>query len=559
MNAPTDLEIAQRVTMDSIGDVAARLGIDEADVDPYGKYKAKIALSVIDEAKAAEGKLILVTAMTPTPAGEGKTTTSVGLCDGLNRIGKRAVAVLREPSLGPCFGMKGGATGGGRSQVVPMEDINLHFMGDFKAVETANNLLASLIDNELRLSSNGAMDIDPRSVTWKRVMDMNARALRNIITGLGGKAGGVPRETGFNITAASEIMAILCLSRDLMDLKEKLGNIFVGRSYDGRAVYARDIKANGPLAVILKEAIKPNLVQTLEKNAAVIHGGPFANIAQGTNSILATRMGLTLGDYAVTEAGFGADLGAEKFFNIKCLYGGFKPRAVVIVATVRALKHHGGAALADLERTNVAGVRAGFVNLAKHIDNVAGFGVPSVVAINRFTADTDEEIKAVRELCADKGVRAEVNDSWTHGGEGAATLAELVAETADGFEGEFKPTYDWDSGVEEKIDAVARKIYGAGSVILTPKASAALRKVKQLGLDRLPICIAKTQYSFSDNPKRIGRPEGFELAVSDIEIAAGAGFLIPVTGNIVRMPGLPKSPAARHMDIDADGNITGLI
>ena len=559
MSALTDLDIAQGVTMDPIGEVAARLGIDESNIDLYGKYKAKIDLSVIDEKKAAEGKLILVTAMTPTPAGEGKTTTSVGLCDGLNRIGKKAVVVLREPSLGPCFGMKGGATGGGRSQVVPMEDINLHFMGDFKAVETANNLLAALIDNELRLSGKGSRDIDPRSVTWKRVMDMNARALRNIITGLGGKTGGVARETGFNITAASEIMAILCLSSDLMDLKEKLGNIYVGQSYDGRAVYARDIQANGSLTVILKEAIMPNLVQTIEKNAAVIHGGPFANIAQGTNSILGTRMGLSLGDYAVTEAGFGADLGAEKFFNIKCRYGGFKPRAVVIVATLRALKYHGGVSPDDLSATNVSAVRKGFVNLARHIDNVAQFGVPAVVAINRFTSDTDDEIKVVRQLCADKGVMSEINDAWTHGGEGAAALAELVADTADSFDGDFTPTYDWDAGVEDKINAVAKKTYGAGSVSLTPKANNSLRTIKQLGLDRLPICIAKTQYSFSDNPRLIGRPEGFELTVSDIEVAAGAGFLIPVTGNIVRMPGLPGKPAALNMDIDAEGNISGLI
>lgn len=559
MSTPKDLEIAQRVTMDPIGKIAAGLGIDEADVIPYGKYKAKIALSVIDEEKVAGGKLILVTAMTPTPAGEGKTTTSVGLCDGLNHIGKKPVVVLREPSLGPCFGMKGGATGGGRSQVVPMEDINLHFMGDFKAVETANNLLASLIDNELRLAGNGAEDIDPRTVTWKRVMDMNARALRNIITGLGGKTGGVPRETGFNITAASEIMAILCLSRNLMDLKEKLGNIFVGQSYGGRAVHARDIQANGALAVILKEAIMPNLVQTLEKNPAIIHGGPFANIAQGTNSILATRMGLSLGDYVVTEAGFGADLGAEKFFNIKCRYGNLKPNAVVIVATVRALKFHGGVALKDLNATHIEAVRRGFANLARHIDNVAGFGVPAVVAVNRFTTDTDEEIQAIRDLCAEKGVKAEINDAWSRGGEGAAALAQLVADTADGFDGDFTPTYDWNSSVEEKIDTVARKIYRAGSVVLTPKANSRLKLIKQLGLDRLPVCIAKTQYSFSDNPKLTGAPEGFELAVSDIEIAAGAGFLIPVTGNIVRMPGLPRHPAALNMDIDAEGNITGLI
>lgn len=559
MSTSEDLKIAQSVRMEPIGNVAARLGIDEADVTPYGKFKAKIALSVIDESKVAKGKLILVTAMTPTPPGEGKTTTSVGLSDGLNHIGKKSVVVLREPSLGPCFGMKGGATGGGKSQVVPMEDINLHFMGDFKAVETANNLLASLIDNDLRLAGKGADDIDPRTVTWKRVMDMNARELRNIITGLGGKAGGVPRETGFNITAASEIMAILCLSRNLMDLKEKLGNIYVGQSYGDRPVHARDIHANGALAVILKEAIMPNLVQTLEKNPAIIHGGPFANIAQGTNSILATRMGLSLGDYVVTEAGFGADLGAEKFFNIKCRYGDLKPNAVVIVATVRALKFHGGVALKDLGTANTGAIVKGFTNLARHIDNVARFGVPAVVAINRFTTDSDEEIQTVRKLCTDKGVKAEVNDAWAGGGMGAAALAGLVADTADAFDGSFTPTYDWDSSVEEKIEAIARDVYRAGSVVLTPKANSRLKLIKQLGLDNLPVCIAKTQYSFSDNPKLTGAPEGFELAVSDIEIAAGAGFLIPVTGNIVRMPGLPRIPAALNMDIDADGNITGLI
>ena len=559
MNTPTDLEIAQSVTMNRIEDLATSLGIDEANLHLHGKYKAKIHHSVIDEAKAAASKLILVTAMTPTPAGEGKTTTSVGLCDGLNKIGKKAVVVLREPSLGPCFGMKGGAAGGGRSQVVPMEDINLHFMGDFRAVETANNLLAALIDNALRQSGSGPDAIDPQSVTWKRVMDMNDRALRNIITGLGGKTGGVPRESGFDITAASEIMAILCLANNLDDLKEKLGNIFVGQTYGGKAVHARDIKANGALAVILKEAIHPNLVQTLEKNPAIIHGGPFANIAQGTNSIVATRMGLTLGDYVVTEAGFGADLGAEKFFNIKCRYGHLRPRAVVVVATVRALKFHGGLPLKELASPDADAVAKGFVNLARHIDNIALFGVPAVVAINRFSSDTDEEIAMVRQLCADKGVKAELNDAWAHGGDGASALAQLVADTADAFDGDFTPTYDWEAGVEEKIQTVARKIYRAGSVILTAKARSRLRMIKTLGLDQLPVCIAKTQYSFSDNPKLTGCPEGFELAVNDIEIAAGAGFLIPVTGSILRMPGLPKQPAALNMDIDADGNITGLI
>ena len=559
MKTLTDLEIAQSVTMDPIKELAARLGLDTSSIQMYGNHKAKVPLTVIDEEKAAESKLILVTAMTPTPAGEGKTTTSVGLCDGLNEIGKKAAVVLREPSLGPCFGMKGGAAGGGRSQVVPMEDINLHFTGDFRAVEVANNLLAALIDNELRQSGNGANDLDPQSVNWKRVMDMNDRALRNIITGLGGKTGGVPRESGFNITAASEIMAILCLSNNLLDLKEKLGNIYVGQRYGNGAVHARDIRASGAMTVILREAVLPNLVQTLEKNPAIIHGGPFANIAQGTNSIIATRMGLSLADYAVTEAGFGADLGAEKFFNIKCRYGKLRPRAVVIVATVRALKFHGGLPLSELTTPDAAAVAGGFVNLDRHIDNIGQFGVPAVVAINRFPSDTDEEIEQVRKLCAEKGVQAEVNDAWARGGKGAASLAEIVAETADQFDGDFTPTYDWEAGVEEKIYAIARKIYRAGSVVISSKAKSCLRTIKGLGLENLPVCIAKTQYSFSDNPKLTGAPEGFELTVNDIEIAAGAGFLIPVTGTLLRMPGLPSKPAALNMDIDANGTITGLI
>ncbi|MFO7725200.1 MAG: formate--tetrahydrofolate ligase [Oceanipulchritudo sp.] len=555
----TDLEIAQSATINPITELAARLGMDGSTIQMFGNYKAKIPLSVIDEEKAAKSKLILVTAMTPTPAGEGKTTTSVGLCDGLNEIGKNATVVLREPSLGPCFGMKGGAAGGGQSQVVPMEDINLHFTGDFRAVETANNLLAALIDNELHQSGKGPDDIDPQSVTWKRVMDMNDRALRNIISGLGGKAGGIPRETGFNITAASEIMAILCLSSDLMDLKKKLGNIHIGQRYDNGGVQARDIRANGAMAVILKDAVMPNLVQTLEGNPAIIHGGPFANIAQGTNSVIASRMGLSLADYAVTEAGFGADLGAEKFFNIKCRYGNLRPRAVVIVATIRALKFHGGVPLRELTTPDTAAVADGFANLNRHIDNVAQFGVPAVVAINRFGSDSDEEIEQVRKLCAEKGVPAEVNDAWAQGGKGATELAETVARAADQFDGDFTPTYDWEAGVEEKIQAIARKIYRAESVVLGPKARACLHSIKKLGLENLPVCIAKTQYSFSDNPKLTGAPEGFELAVSDIEIAAGAGFLIPVTGSLMRMPALPREPAALNMDVNANGMISGMI
>jgi formate--tetrahydrofolate ligase len=545
--------------MDPIQKVAARLGLDENAFIPYGKYKAKVPLSVIDEDKAARSRLILVTAMTPTPAGEGKTTTSVGLCDGLNAIGRKAAVVLREPSLGPCFGMKGGAAGGGRSQVVPMEDINLHFTGDFRAVETANNLLAALIDNDVRQAGNGSDNIDPRSITWKRVMDMNDRALRDIITGLGGKTGGIPRQSGFNITAASEVMAILCLSNNLQELKEKLGNIYIAQRYDNSPAYARDLRANGAMTVLLKDAMLPNLVQTLERNPAIIHGGPFANIAQGTNTIVGTRMGLSLADYVVTEAGFGADLGAEKFLNIKCRYGRLRPRAVVVVATVRALKFHGGVALKDLTTPDSAAIERGFNNLERHVENMAQFGIPAVVAINRFVSDTDEEISVVKKLCSERGIKAEVNDAWDKGGKGAADLAEVVAAVADSFDGDFTPTYDWEAGVEEKINTVARKIYRAGSVILTPKARACVRLIEQIGLDRLPICIAKTQYSFSDDPSLIGSPEGFEIAVNDIEIAAGAGFLIPVTGSILRMPGLPKVPASFNMDVDAKGNITGLI
>jgi formate--tetrahydrofolate ligase len=545
--------------MDPIQKVAARLGLDENAFIPYGKYKAKVPLSVIDEDKAARSRLILVTAMTPTPAGEGKTTTSVGLCDGLNAIGRKAAVVLREPSLGPCFGMKGGAAGGGRSQVVPMEDINLHFTGDFRAVETANNLLAALIDNDVRQAGNGSDNIDPRSITWKRVMDMNDRALRDIITGLGGKTGGIPRQSGFNITAASEVMAILCLSNNLQELKEKLGNIYIAQRYDNSPAYARDLRANGAMTVLLKDAMLPNLVQTLERNPAIIHGGPFANIAQGTNTIVGTRMGLSLADYVVTEAGFGADLGAEKFLNIKCRYGRLRPRAVVVVATVRALKFHGGVALKDLTTPDSAAIERGFNNLERHVENMAQFGIPAVVAINRFVSDTDEEISVVKKLCSERGIKAEVNDAWDKGGKGAAELAEVVAAVADSFDGDFTPTYDWEAGVEEKINTVARKIYRAGSVILTPKARACVRLIEQIGLDRLPICIAKTQYSFSDDPSLIGSPEGFEIAVNDIEIAAGAGFLIPVTGSILRMPGLPKVPASFNMDVDAKGNITGLI
>ncbi len=553
----SDLEIAQAAKIRHISTIADKIGIDESQLEMYGKYKAKLPLSIIDPEKIKQNKLILVTAMTPTPAGEGKTTTSIGLTEGLNRIGKQALVVLREPSLGPVFGIKGGAAGGGYSQVIPMEDINLHFTGDFSAIEKANNLLAALIDNNLQ-NTKFSLGLDARTISWKRVMDMNDRALRDIVIGLGGKSGGVPRQDGFNITAASEIMAILCLAEGFSDLKEKIGNIYVGDTSDRKAIYARDLKAPGPMAVLLKDAIKPNLVQTLEGNAAIIHGGPFANIAQGTNSVVATKMGLSLSDYVVTEAGFGADLGAEKFLNIKCGYSGLSPEAVVIVATVRALKYHGGLPLADLKNTDLPALKKGLANLEKHIENIQSFGLQPVVAINKFYSDTEEEIKAVHEKCASLGVGSATCEGWEKGGEGMTELAQRVVEAAEASKGRYKPTYDWKSSVEEKITAIATKIYGASSVVFQPKAKLNLKRIERLGLDHLPICMAKTQNSFSDNPKALGRPEGFELVVREIEIAAGAGFLIPITGVMMRMPGLPSVPASEGMDIDESGRIIGL-
>lgn len=554
---PSDLEIAQGVTLKHIKDVAASLQIEEEDLEMYGKYKAKLPLKLIDPQKVAKSNMILVTAMTPTPAGEGKTTVSIGLAEGMNKIGKKTTVVLREPSLGPVFGMKGGAAGGGFSQVVPMEDINLHFTGDFSAIEKANNLLAAMIDNNIQSKTNN-LNIDPRTVEWKRVMDMNDRGLRNIVTGLGGKAGGMLRETGFNITAASEIMAILCLAQDIEDLKEKIGNIYVGDTFQGEAVFARDLKAEGPMAVLLKDAIKPNLVQTLEGNPAILHGGPFANIAQGTNSVIATKMGMSLSDYVVTEAGFGADLGAEKFLDIKCGYAGLSPKAVVLVATIRALKYHGGQKLENLKLPDMAALENGLANLEKHIENMKAFGIPPVVAINRFITDTDQEVEMVIRRCEELGVRVASSEGWEYGGDGTVALAEQVVAAVEDCESRYKPVYDWNWSVQDKVEAIARKIYGASHVEFLPKAKKDLQKIERIGLGNKPVCIAKTQNSFSDDPKGLGRPQNFTLTVREIEIAAGAGFCIPITGNMMRMPGLPAHPAAERMDIDAEGRITGL-
>lgn len=553
----TDLDIAREGTMLPIAQIADKVGLDIDDLELYGKYKAKIPLSKIDEEKIKKAKLILVSAVSPTPAGEGKTTVSIGLTQGINRIGKKSIAVLREPSLGPVFGIKGGATGGGYSQVLPMEDINLHFTGDFSAIEKAHNLLAALIDNNIQ-SKTSTLNIDPRTVLWKRVMDMNDRALRQTIVGLGGTTMGIPRETGFDITAASEIMAILCLSDDIADLKRRLGNIFVGFTFDKQPIYARDLNANGAMTALLKDAIKPNLVQTLENTPAIIHGGPFANIAQGTNTVIATRMGMSLSDYIVTEAGFGFDLGAEKFFDIKCMSAGLRPNAVVLVATIRALKYHGGASLKELKEENLEALSTGLSNLEKHVENIGQFNVPAVVAINQFTDDTEAEIQLIKDKCASLGVTAVLANVWGKGGEGAEDLAREVVAKADGFDEAFTPMYQWDDTVENKIESVAKKVYGAKAIDYTSKAKIDLRKIARLGLDHLPVCIAKTQKSLSDNPKLLGRPKDFVVTVREIEIAAGAGFLIPITGDIMRMPGLPGKPAAENIDIDADGTISGL-
>ncbi len=554
----SDIEIARTVKLQPITQIAQQLDIDAGSLEPYGHYKAKLPLSLIDPERAANSKLILVTAISPTPAGEGKTTMSIGLTQGMNRIGKQTTVVLREPSLGPVFGIKGGATGGGWSQVLPMEDINLHFTGDFAAIEKAHNLLAALIDNNLQSKKSRSLGIDPRTVVWKRAMDMNDRALRNVVVGMGGTGNGVPREAGFVITAASEIMAILCLSENLSDLKQRLGNIFVGFTYDKQPVYARDLNAPGSMAALMKDAIKPNLVQTIEGTPAIIHGGPFANIAQGTNSVIATRMGMSMSDYVVTEAGFGSDLGAEKFLNIKCQAAGLAPKAIVLVATIRALKYHGGADLKNLTTVDLESLERGLANLDKHLENSQKYDVDVVVAINQFTSDSDEEIALVQQHCADRGFNAVVANVWAEGGEGAEELAAVVANKVDSTARTFKPLYDWKQPATEKIETVCREIYGADGVEYSSKASADLKQIKRLGLEELPVCIAKTQKSLSDDPGKIGRPKGFNITVREIEIAAGAGFLIPITGDMMRMPGLPAKPAAEEIDVDDDGNISGL-
>ncbi|MFZ1330871.1 MAG: formate--tetrahydrofolate ligase [Flavobacteriales bacterium] len=559
MAFPSDLEIAQKAQMKPITTIAQSLGVDPDVIEQYGRYKAKLPLNLIDEVKIKKSKLILVTALSPTPAGEGKTTTSIGLVEGLNKVGKKAMAVLREPSLGPVFGMKGGAAGGGYAQVVPMEDINLHFTGDFAAIEKANNLLSALIDNNIQ-SKKRNLEIDPRTIAWKRVIDMNDRALRDIVIGLGGTGNGIPREDGFNITAASEVMAIVCLATGIEDLKKRLGNIFVGnsRAEGKKYVYARDLNAQGAMALLLKDAIKPNLVQTLEGNPAIIHGGPFANIAQGVNSVLATKMGLSLADYVVTEAGFGADLGAEKFFDIKCRAAGLAPSAVVIVATVRALRFHGGADIKEVNNAASDRVKTGLANLGRHIENIGKFGVKAVVAINHFPTDTEEEIDLIKAYCTKQGAEAVLAKGFAEGGEGMKDLAKAVVKVAEAGDSKFKVLYDLELSIKKKIETVAKEIYRADSVNYSDVAETALRRITNLGLEGLPVCIAKTQYSFSDDPKLLAAPTGFEITVNDIEIAAGAGFVVPILGKMMRMPGLPEVPASEHMDIDENGVVTGL-
>lgn len=554
----TDLEIAQQARLLPIAEIAEKLAVPAAELEPYGRYVAKLPLSRIDAERASRSRLVLVTALSPTPGGEGKTTVSIGLTDGLNRIGKRAVAALREPSLGPVFGLKGGAAGGGYSQVLPMEDINLHFTGDFSAVEKANNLLSALIDNDIQLKTGG-LGIDPRTVLFKRVMDVNDRVLREVIVGLGGTGNGMPRQEGFNITPASEVMAILCLCSGIDDLKQRLGNILVGFRRDGRAVYARETGGVGAMAVLLKEAIKPNLVQTLGGSPVLIHGGPFANIAQGTNSLLATRMAMSLADYVVTEAGFGSDMGAEKFMDIKCRVGGIAPRLWVVVATVRALKYHGGMSAQDLKKKpDAEALQRGFPNLARHLDNAAAFGVPAVVALNTFDTDTEEELQTVERLCAQRGIRAVRTRAWAEGGRGCEDLARAVVETAELGDGILRPLYPLEMPLQEKIRTIARRIYRAGEVEYASAAQRKLQLADRLGLSSLAICMAKTQKSLSDDPTVVGAPEGFTLHVRDVEFAAGAGFVVPIAGDVMRMPGLPAVPAALGMDIDAQGKISGL-
>ncbi|MBQ8789723.1 MAG: formate--tetrahydrofolate ligase [Ruminiclostridium sp.] len=553
----TDIEIAQSAKMLKIKDIAADLGINEDELVPYGHYKAKISQECIDRlSEKPDGKLILVTAINPTPAGEGKTTTSVGLAQGMYKLGKKAVLALREPSLGPVFGVKGGAAGGGYAQVVPMEDINLHFTGDMHAITAANNLLCALIDNHIQ--QGNVIGIDPRRIQIKRCLDMNDRALRNVIIGLGGKVNGVPREDHFQITVASEIMAILCLADDLDDLKARLGRILVAYTYDNKPVYAKDLSAVGAMTALLKEAINPNLVQTLENTPAIIHGGPFANIAHGCNSVRATKLALKLGEYAVTEAGFGSDLGAEKFFDIKCRYAGLKPSCTVLVATIRALKYNGGVAKADLTTENTEALKKGIVNLGAHIENMRKYGVPVVVAINHFYTDTEAEIAIVREYCEKHGAKVAFSDVFLNGGEGGIELAKAVIETIEEQESNFAPIYDSELPIKEKLQIIAKEIYGASGVIFTAAAEKAIKEIEDIGFANVPVCVAKTQYSLSDDPAKLGRPEGFEITVRDVKLSAGAGFVVALTGDIMTMPGLPKVPAANNIDVLANGEITGL-
>lgn len=552
----TDVEIAQEAQMQHIREIAAKLGLTEDDIELYGRYKAKISLDAWNKVKnGPDGKLVLVTAINPTPAGEGKTTTSVGLADAFHKLGHKVAVALREPSLGPCFGLKGGAAGGGYAQVVPMEDINLHFTGDFHAITTAHNLLAAVIDNHIQ--QGNALDIDVRRVAWKRVLDLNDRALRNVVIGLGGKAHGVPRETGFDITVASEMMAILCLASDLEDMKKRLGEIVVAYSRDGRAIRAEELNVTGALTLLFKDAIKPNLVQTLEGTPALIHGGPFANIAHGCNSVMATKFALKFADIAITEAGFGADLGAEKFLDIKCRFAGIHPDAVVIVATVRALKMHGGVPKTELGKVDMAALEKGLANLTKHIENVHKFGLPAVVAINAFPTDTKEELDFVEEKCNALGASVALSQVWAKGGEGGVELAEKVLEAMK-QPADFHYMYEVEQSIPEKIEAIAKAIYGADGVDFTAPAKKQLAEIEALGLDKMPICMAKTQYSLSDDATKLGRPEGFRITVKELRISAGAGFIVALTGNILTMPGLPKKPAAENMDIDVNGKITGL-
>ena len=553
----SDIEIAQAKELKHIKHIAQKLQVAEDDLEMYGKYKAKLPLSLINNKKVQQNNLVLVTALTPTPAGEGKTTVSIGLTEGLNKIGKQATVVLREPSLGPVFGIKGGAAGGGYSQVVPMEDINLHFTGDFNAIEKANNLLSALIDNNIQNTTKN-LNIDPRTILWKRVIDMNDRALRDVTIGLGGTANGVPRQDGFNITPASEVMAIICMATDFENLKKRLGDIFIGFTYGKEPVFARDLKAENAMAILLKDAIKPNLVQTLEENPAIIHGGPFANIAQGTNTILATKMGLSLSNYVVTEAGFGADLGAEKFLNIKSAFAGLNPKCVVLVATIRALRHHGGAKKEAYNTPSLEKVKEGFCNLEKHIENIRKFNIEPVVAINSFISDSKEEVQYVKDACANLGVQAILSEGWAKGGEGTTRLAAAVVDVVENKATQFKPLYDWKSPVKDKIETIAKEIYGADKVEYSKKAQLNLRRIKRLGFNEFAVCMAKTQKSFSDNQSLVGRPRGFTVTVREIEIAAGAQFIIPILGKMMRMPGLPSLPASENMTIDNNGVISGL-